>query len=84
MSSTFSGDDVMTVLVNVGNFYVSNVRGDDFVLKWEPPADHENTDSRTVTVPRHDEISEGTLKNIGEQAGMDDFQRFKAWIDRNR
>ena len=48
-----------------------------------PPDDHD-TEARTVPVPLHDELSEGTLKQIGKQAGMKDFQRFKAWIDRNR
>ena len=47
-----------------------------------PPDDHD-ADARTVPVPLHDELNEGTLKNIGELAGMKDFQAFKAWIDRN-
>jgi predicted RNA binding protein YcfA (HicA-like mRNA interferase family) len=56
--------------------------GDHAILRWEPPDDHE-ADARTVPVPLHDELSEGTLKKIGELAGMKDFQEFKAWIDRN-
>ncbi len=79
----FSGDDVATVLVNVGNFYVDRVRGDHLIMKWEPPADHE-TDPRTVTVPRHDSIDVGTLRNVAEQAGANDFDSFCRWIDRNR
>lgn len=44
---------------------------------------HES-DARTVPVPLHDTISEGTLREIADQAGAKDFQAFKAWIDRNR
>ncbi|WP_436344499.1 type II toxin-antitoxin system HicA family toxin [Natronorubrum sp. FCH18a] len=79
---TYSGDDVMKVLVNHGPFYVDRVNGDHFILRWEPPDDHDS-DARTVPVPRHDEVSVGTLRDIGEQAGMKDFQRFLDWLDRN-
>ncbi|MXV61605.1 addiction module toxin, HicA family [Natronorubrum sp. JWXQ-INN-674] len=79
---TYSGDDVMTVLVNHGPFYVDRVNGDHFILRWNPPEDHDS-DARTVVVPRHDEISTGTLKRIGDQAGMKDFQQFLDWLDRN-
>ncbi|MFC7202859.1 type II toxin-antitoxin system HicA family toxin [Haloferax namakaokahaiae] len=57
--------------------------GDHYILKCYPPDDHD-TDPRTVVVPRHGELDTGTLKSIGEQAGMKDFTRFKAWIARNR
>ncbi|OIB56580.1 hypothetical protein BBD46_17270 [Natrialba sp. SSL1] len=79
---TYSGDDVMTVLVNHGPFYVDRVNGDHFILRWNPPEDHDS-DARSVIVPRHDEISTGTLKRIGDQAGMEDFQQFLYWLDRN-
>ncbi|WP_235920744.1 MULTISPECIES: type II toxin-antitoxin system HicA family toxin [Natrialbaceae] len=72
----------MTVLVNHGPFYVDRVNGDHFILRWNPPEDHDS-DARTVVVPRHDEISTGTLKRIGDQAGMKDFQQFLDWLDRN-
>ncbi|GAB7019640.1 type II toxin-antitoxin system HicA family toxin [Halostagnicola bangensis] len=79
---TYSGDDVMKVLVNHGPFYLDRIKGDHFILRWEPPDDHDS-DARTVPVPRHDEVSTGTLKKIGEQAGMKEFQRFLDWLDRN-
>jgi hypothetical protein len=37
-----------------------------------------------VPVPLHDGLSTGTLRDIAEQAGAKDFQRFCEWIDRNR
>jgi len=36
-----------------------------------------------VTVPLHDELREGTLRDIAESAGARDFDAFCAWIDRN-
>ena len=53
------------------------------ILKWEPPEDHD-TEPRTVSVPRHDRVREGTLRDIAEQAGAKDFDAFCRWIDRNR
>lgn len=79
----FSGKEVVTVMVNSGIYEWERTTGDHAILRWGPPEDH-NSDPRTVPVPLHDEISEGTLREIGEQAGMKDFQEFKAWLDRNR
>ena len=81
-SGSFSGRDVVKVMVNSGIYEWVRTNGDHAILRWEPPDDHE-ADARTVPVPLHDELSEGTLKKIGELAGMKDFQEFKAWIDRN-
>lgn len=78
----FSGDDIVTVLVNVGGFDWIRTTGSHMILKWTPPADH-NTDPRTVSVPRTDRIRIGTLQNIAEQAGADDFDAFCRWIDYN-
>jgi len=82
VSRDFSGDDVIRVLGNVGGFVWQRTTGDHVILTWNPPDDHD-TDPRTVTVPRHDRIDTGTLRNIAEQAGADDFDSFCAWIDRN-
>lgn len=73
----------MKVLVNSGIFEHLRTTGDHAILRWDPPDDHES-EARTVVVPLHDEINQGTLRDIGEQAGMKDFQSFKAWINRNR
>lgn len=58
-------------------------QGDHAILRWEPPDGHDS-EARTVPVPFHDELSEGTLRDIVDQAGAKDYQEFKAWIDRNR
>lgn len=78
----FSGKDVRKVLVNNGPFYIDRITGDHYILKWEPPEDH-NSSPRTVVVPDHDQLATGTLRGIGEQAGMKDFQEFLDWLDRN-
>lgn len=80
---TFSGRDVVKVMVNSGIYEWDRTNGDHAILRWEPPEDHD-ADARTVPVPLHDELDEGTLRSIGEQAGMNDFDRFVDWIDRNR
>lgn len=79
----YSGEDVRRVLVNHGPFYVDRIRGDHYILRWDPPADHD-ADARTVPVPDHDELRTATLRAIGDQAGMKDFQEFLDWLDRNR
>jgi len=79
---TYSGKDVRKVLVNCGPFYVDRIRGGHYILRWDPPEGHD-TDARTVPVPDHDEIRRGTLKEIGKQAGMKDFDKFLNWLYRN-
>lgn len=76
----FSGEEVYKVLVNVGGFRHVRTAGDHLILRWEPPADHEETEIRTVTVPAHDSISIGTLHDIAEDAGAEDFEAFCEWI----
>ncbi|MDL0131191.1 MULTISPECIES: type II toxin-antitoxin system HicA family toxin [Halobacterium] len=80
--SPFSGRDVVKAMVNSGIYEWVRTNGDHAILVWNPPESHDSP-RRTVPVPLHDELREGTLKEIGEQAGMQDFQEFKAWIDRN-
>lgn len=70
------------VLVNNGPFYLDRITGDHYILRWDPPETHSG-EPRTVPVPDHDELSTGTLRGIGEQAGMKDFQAFLGWLDRN-
>ena len=79
----FSGDDIVAVLVNVGGFDWVRTTGSHMILKWSPPEAHD-TEQRTVSVPRKGRIRIGTLQNIAEQAGADDFDAFCRWIDRNR
>lgn len=50
-------------------------------MKYQHP---ETGEKRTVTVPMHDRIKTGTLRDIADQAGARDFDEFCRWIDRNR
>ena len=80
----FSGEEIYKVLVNVGNYKHVRTTGDHLVLRGNPPEDHESTDSRSVTVPLHDSVSIGTLHDIADDAGAQNFEEFCRWIDRNR
>lgn len=47
--------------------------------------ENEHTDEvRLVSVPMHDRIRDGTLRNIADLYGADDFDAWCAWIDENR
>jgi predicted RNA binding protein YcfA (HicA-like mRNA interferase family) len=65
-----------------GPFYLHDITGGHYILRWDAPEDHA-TDSRTVVVPNHDELRRGTLREIATQAGARDFQQFLDWLDRN-
>jgi len=80
----FSGEDVYKVLVNVGGFRHVRTTGDHLILRWVPPESHENTDTRVVTVPAHDSISIGTLHDIADDAGAENFEAFCKWINEHR
>ncbi|WP_439026838.1 type II toxin-antitoxin system HicA family toxin [Haloarchaeobius sp. DT45] len=78
---TFSGREVVKVLVNVGGFEWRRTTGDHAQLYYERPT-NEN-DRRRVTVPLHDELRTGTLRGIADSAGARDFEEFCEWLDRN-
>ncbi|MFT4889447.1 MAG: putative RNA binding protein YcfA (HicA-like mRNA interferase family) [Halobacteriales archaeon] len=78
---TFSGAEVVKVLVNVGGFEWRRTTGDHALLYYEHPTNED--DRRQVTVPLHDELRTGTLREIAESAGARDFDAFCEWIDRN-
>ncbi|KDS91120.2 hypothetical protein FK85_06070 [Halorubrum saccharovorum] len=71
----------MKVLVNRGGFEWRRTTGDHAQLYYRHPTNEE--DERHVTVPLHDEVRKGTLRDIAESAGAQDFDAFCAWIDRN-
>lgn len=79
----FSGEDVVKVLCNAGNFWVDRDTGDHYILKREHP-DGPGVERRTVSVPYHDRISIGTSRDIADDAGARDFEEFCRWMDRNR
>jgi len=78
---TFRGMEVVRVLVNVGGFEWRRTTGDHAQLYYEHPTN--DVDRRRVTVPLHDELRTGTLRDIAEDAGANDFQAFCDWIDRH-
>lgn len=78
---TFSGMEVMKVLVNVGGFECRRTTGDHAQLYYEHPTNED--DRRRVTVPLHDELRQGTLRGIAESADAQDFDAFCEWLDRN-
>jgi len=79
----FSGYEIAKVLVNKGNFQWAWTPGDHAILNWEHP-DGPDVEKRPVTVPLHDRVRIGTLREIHEDAGANDFDKFCKWIDRNR
>jgi predicted RNA binding protein YcfA (HicA-like mRNA interferase family) len=78
---TFSGHEIVKVLVNVGGFEWRRTAGDHAQLYYEHPTNED--DRRQVTVPLHDELRTGTLREIADGAGAQDFDEFCDWIDRN-
>ena len=78
---TFSGREVVKVLVNAGGFGWHRTTGDHAQLYYEHPTNDD--DQRRVTVPLHDELQTGTLRGIVEEAGARDFDAFRDWLDRN-
>lgn len=78
---TFSGMEVVKVLVNVGGFEWRRTTGDHAQLYYEHPTNE--ADRRRVTVPLHDELRTGALREIADGAGARDFDPFCEWIDRN-
>ncbi|WP_181691200.1 type II toxin-antitoxin system HicA family toxin [Natronomonas sp. LN261] len=78
---TFSGREVVKVLVNVGSFEWRRTTGDHAQLYYEHPTNED--DRRRVTIPLHDELRTGTLRDIADSAGANDFGAFCEWIDRH-
>ncbi|WP_135828940.1 type II toxin-antitoxin system HicA family toxin [Halorussus halobius] len=78
---TFSGREVVKVLVNAGGFEWRRTTGDHAQLYYEHPTNE--ADRRQVTVPLHDELRTGTLRDIADSAGAQDFDAFCEWLDRN-
>lgn len=78
---TFSGTEIAKVLVNHADFEWRRTTGDHAQLYYEHPTN--DADRRHVTVPLHEEVRIGTLRNIAEDAGARDFDAFCEWVDRN-
>jgi predicted RNA binding protein YcfA (HicA-like mRNA interferase family) len=69
---TYSGEEIVKALGKWGFRRVGQT-GDHLKLRYIDP----NTgEKRTVVVPLHDELATGTLRDIADQAGANDFQAF--------
>lgn len=83
VSYDFSGEEVYKGMANSSvGWYPDRVTGDHIIMRWEAP-DHHDSDSRMVSIPLHDSLSIGTLRDIAKDAGMNDFDEFCKWIASN-
>lgn len=80
VSRDFSGREIVNVLRKFG-YRHDRTRGDHAILKYTHPVTNEK---RTVTVPLHDRVRTGTLQQIADQCGADDFREWCRWIDEHR
>jgi predicted RNA binding protein YcfA (HicA-like mRNA interferase family) len=79
-TTDFSGRDVVKVLTR-NRYRIVDRDGSHVKLRYEHPTNED--DVRIVTVPQHSRIREGTLREIAEQCGANDFRAWCAWIDEN-
>lgn len=80
MQTDFSGREVVKALTK-NRFYVVDRTGSHVKLRYEHPSNED--DIRVVSVPMHDSINIGTLRNIADQSGAVDFESWCRWIDEN-
>lgn len=80
MRTDFSGREVVKALTR-NRFHVVDRTGSHVKLRYEHPSNDD--DVRVVSVPMHDSISVGTLREIADQSGAEDFEAWCRWIDEN-
>jgi len=78
MPGPYSGREVIKVLTDHGFRRAPATGGSHEKLVYTDPNTGER---RVVTVPLHDEIAPGTLDKIAKQAGANDVQAFRSWLD---
>jgi predicted RNA binding protein YcfA (HicA-like mRNA interferase family) len=76
--TTFTSREVITTLTKHGYVPVGG-KGSHTTLRYENP---DTGEVRTVTVPQADPIPIGTLRDIADQAGAEQFNEFCKWVDR--
>ena len=76
--TTFSSKEVLKTLTKHGYVPVGG-KGSHTILRYE---NADTGEVRTVTVPKADPIPTGTLHDIADQAGAEDFHDFCRWVDR--
>jgi predicted RNA binding protein YcfA (HicA-like mRNA interferase family) len=77
VSRDFSGREIVLTLQKFG-YRHERTSGDHAILKYTSP---DTEEVRTVTVPLHDRVRIGTLQQIADQCGADDFHAWCEWID---
>ena len=77
-SRDFSGRDIVKAL-SKNRFVIVDRTGSHVKLRYEHPTNDD--DVRVVSVPQHDRIRIGTLRNIAEQSGAEDFKKWCQWIE---
>jgi predicted RNA binding protein YcfA (HicA-like mRNA interferase family) len=80
MPGPYSAREVIKVLTNHGFRRISSTGGSHEKFVYTHP---DTGEKRVVTVPLHDELRPGTLREIADSAGAQDFETFCEWIDRN-
>ena len=78
MPGPYSARDVIKVLTNHGFRRVSSSGGSHEKFVYTNP---DTGERRVVTVPLHSELAPGTLDSIAKQAGANDVQAFRNWLD---
>ena len=78
-TADFSGRDVIRVLRKHDYEFVTRT-GSHVQMRDVT----ETGNVRNVTIPMHDRISTGTLRNIADQCGAKDFEKWCRWIDEHR
>lgn len=77
--TVFSSREVITTLTKHG-FVPVGGKGSHTTLRYENP---DTNEVRTVTVPQGGSIPVGTLQDIADQAGAEDFHEFYKWVERS-
>jgi predicted RNA binding protein YcfA (HicA-like mRNA interferase family) len=78
MPSPYSPRQVISVLTSHDFQRVESSAGSHEKFVYE----HQDIGKkRDVTVPLHDELASRTLDSIAKQAGVDDVQAFREWLD---
>mgnify|MGYP005853120989 FL=1 len=75
--TTFSSREIIKGLSKHGFIPVGG-KGSYTTLQYE---NEDTGEVRTVTAPKADPIPNGTLHDIADQAGANDFHNFCRWID---
>ena len=78
VQTTLSSRDVIKTLTKHG-FVPVGGKGSHTTLRYE---NSDTGEVRTVTVPQADPVPTGTLQEIAEQAGANDFHEFCEWVNR--